>query len=94
MYSIYTYLFYAGSRFKLRWFTPNNEVNLCGHATLASSHVLFNVYKNVNAVIEFETLSGVLKARKDGEKIIIDLPLADVSSEVSLDKLSETSIIV
>lgn len=54
------------SKFSLRWFTPTNEVPLCGHATLATSHVLFNEIGNVNSEIEFETKSGVLTVKKDG----------------------------
>ncbi|RVX20541.1 putative isomerase BH0283 [Vitis vinifera] len=51
-------------RFRLRWFTPTAEVNLCGHATLAAAHFLFTS-RLVNAnLIEFITLSGVLTARK------------------------------
>ena len=40
--------FKTGSRFGLRWFTPTNEVPLCGHATLASAFVLFQIEKNAN----------------------------------------------
>ncbi|XP_054720406.1 phenazine biosynthesis-like domain-containing protein 1 [Uloborus diversus] len=67
--------FQNGNRFKLQWFTPTCEVSLCGHATLASSAVLFTVCGNESQIIEFETLSGVLKAKRlpDG-RIEIDLP--------------------
>ncbi|XP_064109206.1 phenazine biosynthesis-like domain-containing protein isoform X2 [Macrobrachium nipponense] len=62
------------SRFSLRWFTPTNEVPLCGHATLATAHVLFRHLGNTNKQIEFETKSGVLLARRSGEKIVLDFP--------------------
>ncbi|XP_034689867.1 uncharacterized isomerase BH0283-like [Vitis riparia] len=51
-------------RFRLRWFTPTTEVNLCGHATLAAAHFLFTSRLVNGNLIEFITLSGVLTARK------------------------------
>lgn len=63
-----------GERFSLRWFTPTNEVALCGHATLATAHVLFHHLGNKNKQIQFETMSGVLLARKSGENIVLDFP--------------------
>ncbi|KAK8541488.1 hypothetical protein V6N13_137903 [Hibiscus sabdariffa] len=51
-------------RFRLRWFTPVTEVALCGHATLASAHTLFTTGLVNSAIIEFETLSGILTAKK------------------------------
>ncbi|RVW54856.1 putative isomerase BH0283 [Vitis vinifera] len=51
-------------RFRLRWFTPVAEVNLCGHATLAAAHFLFTSRLVNGNLIEFITLSGVLTARK------------------------------
>ncbi|XP_033479677.1 phenazine biosynthesis-like domain-containing protein 1 isoform X1 [Epinephelus lanceolatus] len=67
--------FTTGSRFKLRWFTPTNEVNLCGHATLASAAVLFNCKKNVNPKLVFETRSGDLAVTQQGEGYLMDFPL-------------------
>ncbi|XP_070610048.1 phenazine biosynthesis-like domain-containing protein isoform X2 [Erythrolamprus reginae] len=66
--------FTKSSCFGLRWFTPTNEVPLCGHATLASAAVLFRK-KNMNPTLTFKTLSGELKARQAGDEIILDLPL-------------------
>ncbi|CAL1361999.1 unnamed protein product [Linum trigynum] len=51
-------------KFRLRWFTPVAEVNLCGHATLAASHTLFTNGFVDSDTIEFETLSGVLTAKR------------------------------
>ncbi|CAK9175835.1 unnamed protein product [Ilex paraguariensis] len=51
-------------RFRLRWFTPVAEVNLCGHATLAAAHILFTS-DLINAdEVEFSTLSGILTAKR------------------------------
>ncbi|KAC9177466.1 hypothetical protein R6Q59_020375 [Mikania micrantha] len=51
-------------RFRLRWFTPVAEVELCGHATLAASHFLFQSGLVNSSTIEFSTLSGILTAKK------------------------------
>jgi len=68
--------FEKSHHFKLRWFTPVTEVPLCGHATLASAYVLFHVYGNQNKELKFDTVSsGTLIARKDGNRIVLDLPL-------------------
>nr|XP_057945636.1 phenazine biosynthesis-like domain-containing protein isoform X1 [Doryrhamphus excisus] len=67
--------FTKGSRFRLRWFTPTNEVNLCGHATLASAAVLFHHKKNVNSAVVFETKSGDLSVVQQGEDLVMDFPL-------------------
>ncbi|XP_030270202.1 phenazine biosynthesis-like domain-containing protein 1 isoform X1 [Sparus aurata] len=67
--------FTTGSRFRLRWFTPTNEVNLCGHATLASAAVLFQRMMNVNPTLVFETRSGDLAVIQQGEEYVMDFPL-------------------
>ncbi|XP_071735712.1 uncharacterized protein [Rutidosis leptorrhynchoides] len=54
----------ANPRFHLRWFTPVAEVKLCGHATLAASHFLFQSDLVTSNTIEFSTLSGILTANK------------------------------
>jgi PhzF family phenazine biosynthesis protein len=51
--------------FDIRWFTPTTEVNLCGHATLASAHVLFTHYKFDKNTIRFQSKSGELLVSKD-----------------------------
>ncbi|KAM8876165.1 phenazine biosynthesis-like domain-containing protein isoform 1-T1 [Synchiropus picturatus] len=67
--------FMNASRFRLRWFTPTNEVNLCGHATLAAAAVLFQHKKNVNSRLVFETKSGDLSVRQLDESFVMDFPL-------------------
>ncbi|HPW17233.1 MAG TPA: PhzF family phenazine biosynthesis protein [Candidatus Aminicenantes bacterium] len=64
-----------GDGFRLRWFTPTVEVNLCGHATLAAAHILWE--QGVLAPdreARFETLSGRLTARRDGDLVELDFP--------------------
>lgn len=61
--------------YNLRWFTPSEEVNLCGHATLASAHVLFEEKnQSPNGKIKFYTRSGVLKAQRRDSWIELDFP--------------------
>ncbi len=61
--------------FGLRWFTPTVEVDLCGHATLASSHILWEQgVLNPNEPARFSTRSGVLTAERHGEWIELDFP--------------------
>jgi predicted PhzF superfamily epimerase YddE/YHI9 len=60
---------------RLRWFTPTVEVDLCGHATLASAHVLWEEdYLTSAAAARFYTRSGLLTARRIGEWIELDFP--------------------
>ncbi|XP_049999392.1 phenazine biosynthesis-like domain-containing protein 1 isoform X3 [Alexandromys fortis] len=67
--------FTQSSHFGLRWFTPESEVPLCGHATLASAAVLFHKIKNTNSTLTFTTMSGELKARRAEDGIVLDFPL-------------------
>jgi PhzF family phenazine biosynthesis protein len=61
--------------FSLRWFTPAIEVELCGHATLASAHALWSERRvDPGDSIEFETKSGVLTCRRQGNRIEMDFP--------------------
>jgi len=60
--------------FRLRWFTPTHEVDLCGHATLASAFVVFNVLEPARARIAFTTRSGVLTVERAGEHLEMDFP--------------------
>lgn len=61
--------------YELRWFTPVYEVDLCGHATLASAHLLWQKRQlEPSAIVRFRTRSGVLTARRDGEWITLDFP--------------------
>lgn len=62
--------------FSLRWFTPVAEVNLCGHATLASAHALWEIGRlAMTEVARFHTRSGVLTATHDGQWIELNFPV-------------------
>ena len=67
------------SDFHLRWFTPKAEVKLCGHATLATAHVLFNHLGFAENEIRFNSLSGVLKVRRENDLIVLDFPTASIA---------------
>lgn len=77
-----------GGRFDLRWFTPTVEVDLCGHATLATAHALRHEGRvPAGTTLRFDTRSGELRATTDGDRIALDLPAnlpveADVPAEV------------
>jgi PhzF family phenazine biosynthesis protein len=79
-----------GSDFDLRWFTPAVEVDLCGHATLASAHVLWETGQlAVTEVARFHTRSGLLTATRRGDWIDLDFPLMPVTAVDSPLGLSE-----
>jgi PhzF family phenazine biosynthesis protein len=64
----------AGADYELRWFTPATEVELCGHATLASGHVLIE-----GEQIRFATTSGILTVSRVGDLLELDLPAYQVA---------------
>jgi PhzF family phenazine biosynthesis protein len=63
--------------FHIRWFTPTVEVDLCGHATLATAYVVFFEEQYEKEIIEFESRSGILRVKKEGDWLVLDFP-ADV----------------
>jgi PhzF family phenazine biosynthesis protein len=68
-----------GDLFELKWFTPVAEVDLCGHATLATAHVLWETHGHpIGTPIIFETLSGKLTATKSASWISLDFPALSV----------------
>ncbi len=76
------------SRYTIRWFTPTMEVDLCGHATLASAHVLFETGAEQKAVT-FISAHHELKAVLSGDSITLDFPLVTTSSCESVKNLCE-----
>ena len=61
-------------RYKLRWFTPGGEIDLCGHATLATAFVIMNYYDTHLEEVAFDTLSGVLTVKKKQDLYEMDFP--------------------
>lgn len=66
----------------IRWFTPKVEVALCGHATLASAHILFTERNYSGDLIRFTSKSGLLSVQRKGEMLTLNFP-ADFSSETA-----------
>jgi len=61
--------------YKLRWFTPEFEIDLCGHATLAAAHILYTELGYTGNEIQFETVkAGILKVTRNGDKYTLDFP--------------------
>ena len=60
--------------YHLRWFTPGTEVELCGHATLASAFVILNYYEPDSDMVQFNTLSGLLTVKRKGNLYEMDFP--------------------
>ena len=64
--------------YRLRWFTPGTEVELCGHATLASSFVILNFYEKESNEVRFNTLSGELIITRKGNRYEMNFPTYDL----------------
>jgi PhzF family phenazine biosynthesis protein len=64
----------SGNEYKLRWFTPTTEVDLCGHATLASAFVVFQFLEPESTAVVFDTCSGRLTVERRGDLLAMDFP--------------------
>jgi PhzF family phenazine biosynthesis protein len=79
------YFVQRASGYELRWFTPAVEVDLCGHATLAAAHVLFEHLDFEGEEILFHTRSGDLRVRRSSAGLTLDFPAAELATtEVDL----------
>lgn len=74
-------------QYHLRWFTPVTEVELCGHATLATAHVLFNHLNYQQEVVKFNSLSGPLEVRKTHDGLQLNFPLDELTKFEGDEKL-------
>jgi PhzF family phenazine biosynthesis protein len=70
-----------GVEFRLRWFAPTTELQLCGHATLATGYVVLNILEPARDRVAFTTLSGPLEVTRDGERLALDLPALPARTE-------------
>jgi PhzF family phenazine biosynthesis protein len=76
-------------RYGLRWFTPVTEVDLCGHATLASAHVLFREQGLSGAEVTFDSLSGpLLVSRAEDDRLRLDFPVRIVEKAQTQEALA------
>jgi PhzF family phenazine biosynthesis protein len=67
----------AAEGYHIRWFTPKVEVDLCGHATLATAHVLFHHLGFNGTVLQFMSRSGELRVFREGKRYVLDFPADD-----------------
>lgn len=79
----------VGDRYELRWFTPVAEVDLCGHATLATAHVIYGRLASDEPVLRFQTRSGELRVTRDGDLLTLDFPAQPPSRRAIPDRLAE-----
>lgn len=68
----------TGEVYHLRWFTPGGEIDLCGHATLATAYTLFRFYEQDKQQIVFTTMSGQLIVNRKGDLLEMDFPAYDL----------------
>lgn len=68
------FLVHEPEGWRIRWFTPELEIDLCGHATLASAFVVFNELKAPGDCLRFNSMSGPLSVEKAGEMLVLDFP--------------------
>jgi len=73
------YFMKQGDGYHIRWFTPTVEVDLCGHATLAAAHVIFEILGFQGNEIVFHSKSGELKVTKRNDLIELDFPVSTIS---------------
>jgi PhzF family phenazine biosynthesis protein len=72
-----------GDGYRLRWFTPTVEVDLCGHATLASASVVFDRLEPGATAVRFSTRSGLLTVTRDGDRLVLDFPALPAKRETA-----------
>ena len=78
-----------GQGWHIRWFTPTVEIPLCGHATLASAKVLFDVYGEPGDSLSFSSQSGALGVTREGGKLWLDFPaigLAPIADKQAIER--------
>jgi len=78
-----------GDRFRLRWSTPSEEIDLCGHATLATAYIIANFVDPDAASIGFHTLSGTLAVTKKGDLYELDFPSYELKPVAVTDEIAE-----
>ncbi len=78
-----------GDGFRLRWFTPKIEVDLCGHATLATGWLILNELEPDRTEVAFETRSGTLTVSRDGDLLAMDFPAMVAKEQPLPDGLIE-----
>lgn len=75
------YLIDRGSAIDLRWFTPSQEIDFCGHATLASAHALYSELEDSREELRFQTKAGELIVVREGDSYRMDFPATQPKAE-------------
>jgi len=83
------FIFTREGRLHIRWFTPEAEVDLCGHATLASAHVMFHHEGFTGQILEFQSKSGALRVKNKGDILELDFPVAQYEPCAEPEGLTE-----
>ncbi|MDW8800298.1 PhzF family phenazine biosynthesis protein [Clostridium sp. A1-XYC3] len=78
-----------GESYKLRWFTPGGEIDLCGHATLATAYIITRFVEPSLKEVRFETLSGILTVNKNDELLEMNFPAYDLKKVEVTDAMAE-----
>lgn len=78
-----------GDKYRLRWFTPGGEIDLCGHATLATAYILMRFYEPEADNVAFETLSGELRVVRRGDTYEMDFPSYELRPVAVTDAMAE-----
>ncbi len=78
-----------GEGYRLRWFTPGGEIDLCGHATLAAAYVIFHFVTPEAGEVSFQTLSGTLTVRRRGELLEMNFPAYQLKRLEVTDQIAE-----
>ncbi|MEK7263446.1 MAG: PhzF family phenazine biosynthesis protein [Bacteroidota bacterium] len=80
---------FKNNEFSIRWFTPTTEVDLCGHATLATAYVLFFHENYQKDELTFSSRSGKLSVRKDGDFLVLNFPADTIAKTELTDELRQ-----
>lgn len=80
-----------GDKYDLRWFTPAAEVDLCGHATLATAHIIYEQMGYIKEAIQFNTHSGILTVKKTADGYTMDFPTDNLEEASAMAKVLEAT---
>ncbi|KJD32525.1 hypothetical protein PK35_09985 [Tamlana nanhaiensis] len=86
------YVYLENGEYQLRWFTPEAEIDLCGHATLATAKVLFDIYNVAQEELAFNTRSGILTVKQAGKFLEMNFPIGYLNQVSNEDALSEEAL--
>ena len=78
-----------GEDWRLRWFTPGGEIDLCGHATLAAAYAILRFADPEAEMIRFHTMSGLLTVRREGELLSMDFPAYSLTRTEVTDAMED-----